>query len=190
MDRAEELTPYPDWIRPPARGYRAEDLDRLPDAPPHTELIAGSLIFTAPRTKWETRTATLLHSALQAAPPDWEVWRSMTVVLDERNRPEPDLMLVDAHAAWGLRATFCRAENVLLVVEVVSEESEERDRETKPRKYAAAGIRHFWRVENVDGRPVVHAYELDPASNRYTPTGIFHDRLKVEHPFPVEIELV
>ncbi|MEU3492512.1 Uma2 family endonuclease [Kitasatospora cineracea] len=186
----EGLTPYPDWIRPPVGGYRAEDLDRLPDAPPHTELIAGSLVFTAPRTRWETRTTGLLHGALEAAPAGWEVWRSMTVVLDERNRPEPDLMVVGARADWGPKDTSCRAGDVLLVVEVASTESMERDREVKPRKYAAAGIRYFWRVENVDGRPVVYAYELDPSINSYVPTGIFHDRLKVEHPFPVEVELV
>ncbi|MFJ1755821.1 Uma2 family endonuclease [Kitasatospora sp. NPDC088134] len=183
------LTPYPDWLRPPPTGYRAEDLDHLPDAPPHTELIDGSLVFTAPRTRWETRTTGLLHSALEAAPPDWEVWRSMTVVLDERNRPEPDLMVVDAHADWGPQTTFCHAADVLLVVEVVSEESQTRDRRTKPPKYAAAGIRYFWRVENVDGRPVAYTYESDPSTNSYVPTGIFHDRLKVEHPFPVEVEL-
>jgi len=30
---------------------------------------------------------------------------------------------------------------------------------------------------------------VDPASSRYVPNGILHDRLKVEHPFPVEVEL-
>lgn len=29
------IEPYPDWLRPPAEGYTAEDLDRLPD------LLAG-----------------------------------------------------------------------------------------------------------------------------------------------------
>lgn len=72
---------------------------------------------------------------------------------------------------------------------MVSAESVERDREVKPRKCAAAGIRYSWRVGNVDGRPVVHTYELDPASNHCTPTGIFHGRPKAEHPFPVEVEL-
>ncbi|CAM5492801.1 Putative restriction endonuclease domain-containing protein OS=Kitasatospora aureofaciens OX=1894 GN=HS99_0038840 PE=4 SV=1 [Kitasatospora aureofaciens] len=72
---------------------------------------------------------------------------------------------------------------------VVSEESQQRDRDTKPRKYAAAGIRHFWRVESDDdGRPVVYAYELDPATG-YVVSGIYHKQLKVDQPFPVEIDL-
>ncbi|MFI9415012.1 hypothetical protein [Nocardia gamkensis] len=40
-----DLEPYPQWLRPPPGGFVAEDLDRLPDLPPHTELIDGSLVF-------------------------------------------------------------------------------------------------------------------------------------------------
>ncbi len=76
-----------------------------------------------------------------------------------------------------------------LVVEVVSAESRTRDRERKPQLYAKAGIPHFWRVENIDGRPVVYVYELDPATGAYAPSGIFHDRLKVSVPFEIDIDL-
>jgi hypothetical protein len=38
-----------------------------------------------------------------------------------------------------------------------------RDRDTKPRKYAAAGIPYFWLVEMAEGnqRPVVRVYAID-----------------------------
>ncbi|WP_083647155.1 Uma2 family endonuclease [Kitasatospora sp. CB01950] len=190
MGALMSVDPYPDWLRPPVGGYTADDLDRLPDLPPHTELIDGSLVFVSPQAKFHIRVILTLHMALAAAVPDgWESWPLMTVKLDDRNRPEPDIVVVDSASSTGLGQTYFAAGDVLLAVEVVSPESRTRDREIKPRKYAAAGIRFFWRVENVDGRPVVYTYELDPASNRYTPTGIFHDRLKVEHPFPVDIEL-
>jgi hypothetical protein len=40
------MTALPDWMRPPrAEGWFAEDLDRLPEAPRHTELIDGALVF-------------------------------------------------------------------------------------------------------------------------------------------------
>ncbi|SUE30929.1 Uncharacterised protein [Nocardia farcinica] len=72
----------------------------------------------------------------------------------------------------------------------MSPNSEERDRETKPLKYANAGIPHFWRVERgSDDRVVVYAYELDRVSARYVPIGIFHDRLKLPVPFPLDIDL-
>ncbi|MFI9812083.1 hypothetical protein [Saccharothrix variisporea] len=44
-------------------------------------------------------------------------------------------------------------------------------------------------VENGDGQPVVYVYELDPATESYALTGIFHDRLKTTVPFPVDIDL-
>ncbi|MFG3223642.1 Uma2 family endonuclease [Kitasatospora sp. NPDC048194] len=186
------IEPYPDWIRPPVDGYVAEDLDRLPDLPPHTELLDGSLIFMSAQTKFHMRTLRRLERALEGAvPAGWEVWREMTVKLNRRDRPEPDLIVVDERGDTGPRQTMCEAEDVLLAVEVVSQESQERDRDTKPRKYAAAGIRHFWRVESDgEGRPVVYVYELDPATRAYGLTGIYHKQLKVDQPFPIEIDLV
>ncbi|KIQ63749.1 hypothetical protein TR51_34900 [Kitasatospora griseola] len=190
MGALMSVDPYPDWLRPPVGGYTADDLDRLPDLPPHTELIDGSLVFVSPQVRFHMRVLRVLENALAAAVPSgWEVLREMSVKIDTRNRPEPDLMVVAEEGNTGQSQTFSLAADVLLAVEVVSVESKIRDREIKPVKYAAAGIRFFWRVENVDGRPVVYTYELDPASNRYTPTGIFHDRLKIDHPFPVDIEL-
>lgn len=47
-------------------------------------------------------------------------------------------MVVPLAAEPGPDETFLRAEDVILAVEVVSPDSEARDRETKPRKYAAA----------------------------------------------------
>ncbi|MER7582968.1 Uma2 family endonuclease [Kitasatospora sp. NPDC097691] len=185
------IEPYPDWLRPPVGGYTADDLDRLPDLPPHTELLDGSLIFVSPQTRFHMRTLRRLEQALEAAVPDgWEVCREMGVKLNRRNRPEPDLMVVDERGDTGPRQTFSVVEDVLLAVEVVSEESQDRDRQVKPRKYAAAGIAHFWRIESDDeGRPIVHVYELDPATGTYGLTGIHHKQLKLERPFPVDIDL-
>ncbi|WP_157531903.1 MULTISPECIES: hypothetical protein [unclassified Kitasatospora] len=66
-----------------------------------------------------------------------------------------------------------------------------RDRELKPRKYAEAGIPHFWRVEQEDtGRhPVVYVLELEPATRTYVVTGVHHGRLKVGGPFEIDIDL-
>ncbi|MEU4618863.1 hypothetical protein AB0G04_02630 [Actinoplanes sp. NPDC023801] len=37
------MTALPDWMRPPREeGWFAEDLDHLPEAPRHTELIDGA----------------------------------------------------------------------------------------------------------------------------------------------------
>ena len=78
----------------------------------------------------------------------------------------------------------------MLAVEVVSPDSEARDRDTKPRKYAAAGIAHFWRVE-MAGRTTARwststswIQQQDIAL-----TGIHHDRLKLSVPYTIDIDL-
>ncbi|MBD0422415.1 Uma2 family endonuclease [Streptomyces sp. NPDC052309] len=179
-----------EWPRPPHGGWTADDLDRLPNLPPHTELIDGSLVFVSPQTRFHLRTIRLLEYALLSQVPDaYDVDREFSVKLDRRNRPEPDLLVYRADADTGPGQTWHHSDSVILAVEVVSDDSEERDRDVKPRKYAAAGIPFFWRVEQNQGLPVVYTYELDPSTNTYSGTGIHHDRLKVSAPFPITIDL-
>ncbi|MFD3873738.1 Uma2 family endonuclease [Streptomyces sp. NPDC058623] len=185
-----EPEPGPCWPIPPAGGWTADDLDTLPNLPPHTELIDGSLIFVSPQTRFHWRAVSFLESRLRSAAPEGlEVIREFTIDIDRHNRPEPDVIVVPEEPYEDLDQTRLPAESVRLAIEVVSPESVSRDRETKPLKYARAGILHFWRVENKDGRAVVYVYELDPATQKYVATGIFHDRLKVSVPFPVDLDL-
>lgn len=179
-----------EWPRPGVEGFTAEDLDRLPGLPPHTELIDGSLVVVSPQAMFHSLVMRHLEAILlRAAPAEFNIVREMTVRLDKRNRPEPDLMAVRASAVKGLSQTCFQPDDVRLAVEVVSPDSVDRDRVIKPPKFAAAGIRHFWRVENVDDEAVVYVYELDPATRTYGLSGIHHDRLKVTVPFDLEIEL-
>ncbi|MEY9212148.1 Uma2 family endonuclease [Thermobifida halotolerans] len=181
--------PIPDWLFPPPDGFTAADLDRLPDLPPHTELIDGSLVLVSPQTLFHSLVLSLLEVGLRRAlPRHLRVRREMSVVLGPRQRPEPDLLVVRAGDESDGQ-TFYRPDAVELAVEVVSPESQVRDRERKPQLYAAAGIPHFWRVENVSGGPTVYVYQLDPATAAYALTGIFHDRLDVTVPFDITIDL-
>ncbi|WP_406330632.1 Uma2 family endonuclease [[Kitasatospora] papulosa] len=186
----EPEAPEPRWAIPPVGGWTADDLDTLPNLPPHTELIDGSLVFVSPQTLFHTRAVDFFNWQLQSlAPPELEAVREFTIDVDFQNRPEPDVVVVRADAVESLRQTRFPASSVLLAVEVVSDESVTRDRETKPVKYARARIPHYWRVENQDGRAVVYVFELEPATGAYTSTGIFHDRMKVSTPFPVDLDL-
>ncbi|MEV6112004.1 Uma2 family endonuclease [Streptomyces sp. NPDC052109] len=184
------MTALPDWMRPPrAEGWFAEDLDRLPEAPRHTELIDGALVFMmSPQRWWRGHLVTMLTVALmEQAPSDVSVGREMTIKLDERNRPEPALLLTSA-AYDGDRTWFTPAE-VRLVIEVVSPESAHRDRTVKLRKYAEAGIPHYWCIEDEAGAPVVHVYELDEPTGAYAPAGIFRGSLKRPVPFEISLDL-
>lgn len=113
----------------------------------------------------------------------------MDVKLGPRTRPCPDVMVIDAEAAADMNRTYYEAREVHLVIEIVSPESMERDRKLKPLRYAEAGIPHFWRVEESDGRPVAYVHERDPATGAYALTGIHHGHLAVQVPFPVEVDL-
>ncbi len=180
----------PEWMYPPRpSGWEADDLDHLPQAPRHTELIDGALIFMmSPQRFWHGMVVDNLTFALrQAAPEGFQAAREMTVRLNKKNRPEPDVLVTTA--PYGPDRTWYAAEDVVLVIEVVSEESVHRDRYLKPTKYAQARIPHFWRIEDEEGAPTVHTYELDTLTSAYVATGIHRDRLKTSVPFPLDLDL-
>jgi Uma2 family endonuclease len=184
------MTAVPEWMRPPRpEGWYADDLDRLPEAPRHTELIDGALVFMrSPQRSWHARIVTaLVLSLAEQAPADIEVEREMTIRLDRRNRPEPDALVTTA--SYEPNRTFYTPDQVLLVVEVVSPESAHRDRTVKLRKYAEAGITNYWRVEEEDAAPVVHAYELDGPTRSYAPTGLHRHELRTATPFAIFLDL-
>jgi Uma2 family endonuclease len=184
--------PVPGWMIPPADGFDVDDyLDMADRLPPHTELLDGSLVFVSPQRIFHFLVIDLLMAGLRRSVPEaFRVAREMTVVLDRRSATEPDVSVVRAEAFTRLTQTTFDAKDVLLAVEVVSPESEARDRSSKPLKYAAVGIPHFWRVDMSDDlRVVVHVHALDPATGAYVETGVHRNRLKLEEPFPIDIDL-
>ena len=185
------MTAVPEWMRPPRpEGWYADDLDRLPQAPRHTELIDGALVFMmSPQRAWHGRAVSALLVALtEQAPTGVEVEREMTIRLDKRNRPEPDLLATRA-PYYDPDRTFYTPDEVLMVIEVVSPESAHRARGVKLRKYAEAGIANYWCVEDEDGSPVVHAYELDGPTRAYAPIGIHRHELRTTTPFTIKLDL-
>ncbi|SPL90409.1 unnamed protein product [[Actinomadura] parvosata subsp. kistnae] len=154
------------------------------------ELIDGSLAFFAPQTCGHSLTVSRLHRALaDAAPPGLLVRSRMTIVLDEAQRPEPDVTVIRHDGADDPHRTFYRGEDVVLVVEVVSEDTRPRDTRRKPLLYAEASIPHFWLAEPRDDRLVIRAHELDPATGAYTCTGVHGDRFAPIVPFAVDLDL-
>ncbi|MFG2650897.1 Uma2 family endonuclease [Streptomyces sp. NPDC048436] len=189
---AESLHDGCRWPVPPPDGYTVDDLFTLPDLPPHTELIDGSLVFGSPQRDFHTIAIDLLVNGLRrTSPRELKVRREMTVVLDKRNGPEPDVCVVRSEAVTSRFQTRYEAADVLLAVEVISPESEARDRKSKPGKYAAAGIPHFWLVEMTgeENHPVVQVYELGHVTGTYALTGIHHDRVKITVPYSIDIDL-
>ena len=180
----------PEWLYPaPAGGWTADDLDRLPpEAPRRVELIDGALILMSPQTAFHMLMLRRLENGIRP-PRGLYVAREMSIRLGDRQRPEPDLMLVTSPPEDGLERTCYEPGEVRLVVEIASPESLIRDRAVKPAKYAEAGIRYMWRVEREDRGAVAYTYELDPAMRRYVATGIYRGRLTAGAGFPVDVDL-
>ena len=179
----------PDWAFPPEGGFTAADLDQLPDLPPHSELIDGSLVLVSPQAAFYSVVLYAVEHALRrATPPDLRVRREMTVTLDRKQRPEPDLVVVHADALRGLGQTTFMRGDVVLAVEVVSPESRTRDHERKPLLYAKAGIEHFWLIEREGTKPVLYTYHLDPIELTYQKTGKHEGAFKLNSPYPIEID--
>lgn len=185
--------PLPEWFMPPPGGWTADDLDDLPPGTPRLELIDGALIVMSPHTWFHGEAMfELMYALRKTAPPGIAVIHEMTTKLSKYQRPEPDIIVCrrpEEPAQELRRRTFVAPEDVLLAVEIVSSESEFRDREVKPRKYAEAGIPHFWRVEDENGKTAIHVYELDETTRSYVPMAIARDRLKIDRPFPIDIDV-
>ncbi|MFG3010459.1 Uma2 family endonuclease [Streptomyces cinerochromogenes] len=180
------------WRMPPMDGYTVDDLLTLPDLPPHTELIDGSLVLVRPQRYFHFATIDLLVAGLRSTvPSSLKVAREMTVVLDRRNGPEPDISVIKAAARKGPDQTYFEGKDVVLAVEVISPESEARDRLTKTHKYAAAGIQYYWLVEMTepDQYPAVEIFELSENTGTYQSIGTHRDRVKVDKPYPIDIDL-
>lgn len=176
-------------IPPREEGWLADDLDKLPDAPRHTELLDGALIFNmSPQRHWHARLIRKLTDALEEqAPAGVVVEHELTVRLDDRTRLEPDVLA--STTPYDPDSTWFAPADVLLVVEVESPESKHRDRTVKLLRYAEAGIGCYWRVDQESEGPVVTVYELDRATGAYVATGIARDRLQTSRPFPIDIDL-
>jgi Uma2 family endonuclease len=163
-------------------------LDNLPDnLPKHTELIRGVLVVT-PQKAWHMGVVGVLWWHLRSqAPAEFEVMREMAVKRSQRSAPEPDLSIIRAEAYSRQKSIFS-PEDFVMAAEVISPESEERDREDKPIIYAAMGIPTFWLIEcGPDEAPIVHEHELYGGAYRLMRTHI--GRLKTQIPFTIDIAL-
>ncbi|UNO41333.1 Uma2 family endonuclease [Streptomyces sp. MST-110588] len=192
MDDITTDEPQRPWAVPPPGGYGVEEFFGLPGLPRHAELIDGGVVVAAPRRAFDSVAQSLLWDGLRrTAPGHLRVRGDMAVVLGDRDVLEPDVLVVRAVGAWDPRRDRYDVADVVLAGEVISPDSERRDRKIKPGKYARAGIPYFWLVEMVgeDDHAAVHTYELDAVTQSYGVTGVHHQRLKTTVPYAIDIDL-
>ncbi|MCB0970178.1 MAG: Uma2 family endonuclease [Acidimicrobiales bacterium] len=172
---------------PTHRPLTVADLDRLPEGPPHPELIDGVLIVRgSPRPRHAVVVNHLTIVLNQACPPHLQVVPGgLEWIIDDGTLLVPDLMVYDptaVHPDDGLLAP------PLLVVEVLSPTTRRHDLVHKRRAYARGGCRHYWIVDPLE--PWLLALELT-AEGTYGAVADLdrHGVLRATSPFPIDIEV-
>lgn len=137
------------------RGVRflASDIWDAPDNGKKYEVIDGDL-YVSPAPDWQHQ---LELNRLNIAVSVWGQMHNLGyvvtaptgVVLDYENGVEPDLLFI-SHARSHIIARRGVEGAPDLIVEVLSPSTEARDRGLKLRRYAAAGVDHYW-IMDTDG---------------------------------------
>ncbi|HWG98616.1 MAG TPA: Uma2 family endonuclease [Pilimelia sp.] len=156
---------HPDPVRQSRADHTLEDLLALPPGAPRVELVDGVLHVTPSPSLGHQHIAFLLCRWLtDHAPADLTATQAVQVALAADTARQPDVLLRVRDV--DLAKSLLLPEQVLLAVEVVSPGTRRTDRFAKPAEYAAAGIHHYWRIEQ---DPIhLYAYRL---ADRPGPSG-------------------
>ncbi|MFI5932778.1 Uma2 family endonuclease [Actinoplanes sp. NPDC051494] len=184
---AEPTTPVmwtPDPVRQRTAGHFLEDVLNLPDDAPRVELLDGVMIVVPSPTIGHQNIGNLLWAWLrQHAPDTFLAVTAVGVAVGMRDSLEPDVLLLRQPVASGNH--YVLPSQVVIAVEIVSPGTRRRDRLEKPALYAAAGIPHFWRIEQDPLR--VFAYDL--VDGRYEAAGEAGAELVLSAPFEIKLPI-
>ncbi|MEW1845100.1 Uma2 family endonuclease [Nonomuraea angiospora] len=169
--------------RPP---YSVEDLFTFPDDGNRYELFNGSLLISPLPTVPHQRAVSCAMRVL-----DREVPRDLTPLMgvgvraSDRDFYIPDLVVVPEEAIKADEPMLSPGQ-VRLVGEVVSPDTQGRDRALKVVTYAAAGIPVYWRIEPAER--VLYVYELN--GDTYGPPAAYGagTGVTLSSPFPMSLD--
>lgn len=119
------------------------------------ELLEGWLVAKMPKKPQHRIATRLTQKALEAIVPDgWYVDAQEPITLAD-SEPEPDVMIVSGETQ-DYHDRHPQADEIVLVVEI-ADSTLERDRSTKKRMYARAGIPVYWIVNLVENTCEVYS---------------------------------
>jgi len=161
-----------------------------------TELVEGRLVMSPSPSRRHNKAAYLLGQQLERQlPPELDFSLDIDVDLElvPRGDPgfsrRPDLMVTyrEANSRVDDDGDMFHAEEVLVVVEIVSPGSKRTDYQVKHDEYADAGIPHYWIVDITAPVSLVACHQAGEFGyqDASAVTGIF----TTDVPFPVKIDL-
>ncbi|MFI7578579.1 Uma2 family endonuclease [Micromonospora sp. NPDC049497] len=168
--------------------WTTDDLDAMPPDGRRREILDGILLMSRTPTRLQQSITGRLGVALEeTCPPHLDVTQAVELRISRTRAFIPDLLVTELDAAVRNPSHY-RPNEVLLVVEIVSEGSRSIDRVLKPALYAEADIPYFWRIETETGI-VVHAHKLDPVKQIYVETTRMPDGILLPEPWEMDIPL-
>jgi Uma2 family endonuclease len=144
-------------IPPTEGGWTTADLEEISDDGFRVELHSGNLFIQPLASRWHSRTAFRLANALERR--GLVVSTRVGVVRTEHDFRVADVAVFVAEPADPHRWDW-RPDELAVVIEVVSETSEDADRFEKPRFYARAGVPEFWRVNRAGDDATILKFRL------------------------------
>jgi Uma2 family endonuclease len=176
--------PFHDLDRP----WTVDDLMELTDIAGRMEILDGSLLVTPPPDIFHSRAATQLERLLaRQAPRGVFVGQGAGFTIrDGRTYYVPDIYVAKEAAFVPGRKAFS-ANDMLLVVEVLSEYDKRNDLVLKRGDYALAGIPAYWIIDRMGG--TVTLLELGD-DEKYQEQAVLRpgERWKSERPFPLTLD--
>jgi Uma2 family endonuclease len=174
----------PDPIRQRLAAHTLEDVLNLPDDAPRVELSDGVMIVVPSPTLGHQFIGNLLWSWLaQHAPEQFAPATAVGVAVTVDSTLEPDVLLL--RRPLVLTNHFVTASQVIIAIEVVSAGTKRRDRLEKPVEYAAAGIPHFWRIE----QDPIHVFAYALGKSGYELVADATDELVLTEPFEIRLPI-
>jgi Uma2 family endonuclease len=152
--------------------FQAGDIWEAPDDALRYEVVDGELFMT-PAPGWAHQYGLgnlylLVGNWVRGHRLGYVVQAPVGVVLDAETAVQPDLVYISRERA-GLISERGIEGAPDLVVEVLSPSTEARDRGIKLRRYAAAGVPHYWLLD--PGSRALEAYHVGEAG--YELTGVY-----------------
>jgi len=174
----------PDPIRQRSADHTVEDVLNLPDDAPRVELRDGVMIVSPSPTLGHQNIGNLLWMwFMQNAPDELVPVTAIGVAVSLRDTFEPDVVLLRQPVMTGNH--YFQPEQVAIAVEIVSPATKRRDRLEKPVGYAAAGVSHFWRIE----QDPVHVFAYDLVDGRYELVADAEEELVLMAPFEIRLPI-
>jgi Uma2 family endonuclease len=168
-----------------------EEWDALPeDNSAHYELQEGVLVVSPkPARRHQMAMGLLWMQILQQCPPGWQAVLDFEVLVQAEAPPTvraPDIVV----ARIGGPESRVPADDVSLVVEIISPGSRKVDLHLKTFEYADAGIPHYWVVDLDPPAPTVTVFGLGAPGDGYVESQrSVTGELVVAEPFPLRIDV-